>query len=296
MLPTNLPAMPGLKIEPNFRSRCARLLPPFRGSLRVLLLVFVTAMARAPALAGPMVTLEAGLAQSAGAQFLIDPTALSFRIEASSSGKLTALVVTVNARDVTSRLLALGRLSVASDGSSGSLVAERLGLVSLGIAGAGTYRVVATVSDTTGDTTIEATLSTGGIYAPVALTTLAQGSYSGIRATTRTVVRDQESWEALWRAHTSNLIPAPPAPAVDFASQTVLAVVMGEQPSGGYGVVVTKARARTANTPLTVLVRETRPSRDDIVTLALTSPFHFVVMPLWTGAVRFVVVDEPIAP
>ena len=290
MLPTTLPAMRGFNIEPDFRS--ARFLPSFRASCCGLLLMLAIALAHG----GPMVTLEAGLAQSAGAQFFADPTALSVRIEASSSNRLKGILITINGQDLTKRLVTLGRLSVAPEGTSGSLVAERLSLLALGVTGAGTYRVSATVSDTSGDTTIEATLSSGGLNGPVALTTLAQGTSSGIRATTRSVIRDQKSWEALWRAHASNVTPAPPVPSIDFASQMVLAVLMGEQLTGGYGVAVTEARAGTANTPLTVLVRETRPPKDAPVTQALTSPFHFVSIPLWSGAVQFAVVDDPITP
>lgn len=81
-----------------------------------------------------------------------------------------------------------------------------------------------------------------------------------------------------------------------FCLLFTLAVVMGEQPTGGYGIAVTEARAGTANAPLTVLVRETRPPKDATVTQALTSPLHFVSIPLWAGAVQFAVVDDPIAP
>ena len=290
MVSTTLRAVHGFDIEPDFRS--ARFPPSFRAWFCGLLLMLGTSIAHA----GPMVTLEAGLAQSAGVEFFADPTALSVRIEASSSNRLTTLQITVNGKDLTSRLVTLGRLTVAPEGTSGSLVAERLSLLVLGVTGAGTYRVVATVSDTSGPTTIEATLSTGSVYAAVAFTTLAQGYYGGIRTAMRSVLRDQKSWEALWREHTSNVSPVPPVPGVDFASQMVLAVAMGERPTGGYAIEVTEVRAGTASEPMTVLVREARPPKDATVTQALTSPFHFVAIPLWPGAVQFAVVDDPITP
>jgi hypothetical protein len=157
-----LTQVPGFSISTPFRFGLGGTLRTIRRQFCLLLM-----LAAPLAHAGPMVTLEAGLAQSAGAQFFVDPTALSFRIEASSSNRLTSLLVTVNGRDVTSRLVTLGRLSVAPEGTSGSVVAERLSLLALGVAGVGIYRVTATVSDTTGPTTIEATLSTGSVYAPI---------------------------------------------------------------------------------------------------------------------------------
>src|SRR3990172_7359462 len=98
--------MTGFRIEPNFRA--ARFLLCFRARLCALVLMLTTTMA--PAHAGPMVTLEAGLAQSAGVEFFADPTALSVRIEASSSNRLTSILITVNGQDLTKRLVTLGRL------------------------------------------------------------------------------------------------------------------------------------------------------------------------------------------
>ncbi len=292
MVSKMLTAMTDFRIDPDFP--VARFLVGLRARLRGLVVLLMAAVA--PVHAGPMLTLEAGLVQSAGVEFFADPTALSFRIEASSSSRLTTILITVNGKDLTSRLVTLGRLTVSPEGTSGSLVAERLSLLSLGVAGAGTYRVAATVSDTSGPTSIEATLSSGSVAAAVAYTTLAQGTSSAIRGAMRTVIRDQKTWEAQWRAHTANVTPAPAVPSVDFASQMVLAIAMGEQPTGGYSIGVSEVRAGTASTPLTVLVRETRPPKDAIVTQALTSPFHFAAVPLWSGTGRFAVVDDPTAP
>lgn len=206
MLPTNLSAVPCFKIGPNLRFSCARLLPPFRGSLRVLLLLLVTAMARAPALAGPVVTLEAGLAQSAGAQFFVDPTALS------------------------------------------CIHDPRAGLLQ---------------RDPRND-------SHGGPRRGIQGSALARTHFGPDTG----AARPRRRFRVADRARGGD----------------GQATERGLRRCGGRGA------RRTANAPLTVLVRETRPSRDGVVTLALTSPFHFVVMPLWTGAVQFVVVDEPIAP
>ena len=198
-----LTAMRGFNIEPDCRAVGFPLC--IRARLCALVLMLMTAMA--PAHAGPMLTLEAGLAQSAGVEFFADPTALSVRIEASSSNRLTSILITVNGQDLTKRLVTLGRLSVAPEGTSGSLVAERLSLLALGVTAAGTYRVAATVSDSSGPTTIEATLSSGGVAAAVAFTTLAQGTSSANRGTMRTVIRQslQHGLSALGKTETFHL-------------------------------------------------------------------------------------------
>ncbi len=126
----------------------------------------------------------------------------------------------------------------------------------------------------------------------VKFTTLAQGSLSGITVATRSVIRDPASWETFWRAHTAQTMPPPPVPVVDFATLTVLAVVLGTRNTGGYGVAITAVHAGAAPAPLIVSVRETRPKPRAMVTQALTSPFHVVTIPVWTRDVQFGVPDD----
>lgn len=53
-------------------------------------------------------------------------------------------------------------------------------------------------------------------------------AFSGVRMPRTVAVNDEAAWAALWAEHTSNVVPAPPRPAVDFTSQTVAAVFLGE--------------------------------------------------------------------
>jgi RNA polymerase sigma factor (sigma-70 family) len=101
----------------------------------------------------------------------------------------------------------------------------------------------------------------------------------------RTAVRTKEEWEKVWKVAEGNVIPMPPAPKVDFERQMVLAAFMGRKPTGGHAITITRV-VRT-DKGLTAYVRETVPGPGDIVTDALTSPYHFVVVPADKGPVTF---------
>jgi hypothetical protein len=63
---------------------------------------------------------------------------------------------------------------------------------------------------------------------------------------------------------------------VDFDEKMVLAVFLGEKPSGGYNVEITEIIE--TDTTLEVMVNETIPGEDDMVTMALTYPSHVVML------------------
>ena len=114
------------------------------------------------------------------------------------------------------------------------------------------------------------------------LTTLAQGSDSGITSARRSVVRDDASWRALWAAHAG---PDAAAPAIDFHSRFIAAVFAGERPSPGHSVAITDARADAGG--LTLVVSEQVPPRGQMAAQILVSPFHIVTFPRVDGEVRF---------
>ena len=111
----------------------------------------------------------------------------------------------------------------------------------------------------------------------VAFTTVDKGTYSGVPERKAVLVTDAQAWEALWRQHTSRVVNGPGAPAIDFSQQSVLAVYMGEQRTGGYSIEVTSITRE--NGRLTVTVRQSRPGPGAITTMALTQPFHMVRIP-----------------
>ena len=111
--------------------------------------------------------------------------------------------------------------------------------------------------------------------------TVAQGAYSGISDASEVVVRSRAEWDALWKAHAG----LQPIPAVDFSQEFIAAVFLGTRPSGGFGAEILGTRREAAS--LVIEYRERMPAASDVVTQALTSPFHIVRVPRFEGPIRF---------
>jgi hypothetical protein len=88
------------------------------------------------------------------------------------------------------------------------------------------------------------------------------------------VVTTREEWERLWDAALSNTYPRPPAPAVDFAQHSIIAVFQGNQPSSGYDISVTKIEK--SGKKLKVHVKEVSPDLPCKVLLVITQPFQII--------------------
>ena len=105
---------------------------------------------------------------------------------------------------------------------------------------------------------------------------LDQGAYSGITEATNRVIRAEGDWEKLWKRHGALRVPPEPAPAVDFEKEMVVAVLMGQKPTGGHAVEIKRIEATASR--LRITVERNEPGPDAIVTQALTAPFHFVAV------------------
>jgi hypothetical protein len=111
--------------------------------------------------------------------------------------------------------------------------------------------------------------------------TVAQGAYSGISDASEVVVRSRAEWDALWKAHAG----LQPVPAADFSKEFIAAVFLGTRRSGGFSAEIIGTRREEA--ALVIEYRERVPAASDIVTQALTSPFHIVRVARFDGPVRF---------
>lgn len=111
------------------------------------------------------------------------------------------------------------------------------------------------------------------------------GQYSAQEAAKRVVIRDSAAWKQLWRAIHARIEPMPEVPEVDFHKHMVIGVFLGTKPTGGYSVSITGI-VRNAKT--VVSVRERAPAPGDMVTMALTAPYHVVVVPRSEKPVEFV--------
>mmetsp|Transcript_32081 Transcript_32081/g.47862 ORF Transcript_32081/g.47862 Transcript_32081/m.47862 type:complete len:253 (-) Transcript_32081:520-1278(-) len=119
----------------------------------------------------------------------------------------------------------------------------------------------------------------------ITFSTVAQGHNSGIENAANEIIQSGPDFYELWGRHTSISSPPDGVPPVDFHTETVLAVFRGNKSSGGYGVEV-KGVEDTGD-EIVVSCETTDPSPDDMVTMALTQPFHIVRTPKTTKDVRF---------
>ena len=108
----------------------------------------------------------------------------------------------------------------------------------------------------------------------VTFQTVEKGIYSGVKGRLQVVIREQSEWQNLWRRHASIKANQTPPPAIDFGDQIVVAVFLGDKPTGGYETAVISAERN--NGALTVSFSEKEPRPGAITTQAFTQPFHIV--------------------
>ncbi len=131
----------------------------------------------------------------------------------------------------------------------------------------------------------ETAAGTASAGAAVSTRTLARGGQSGLRKPRQIVVRSAAEWEALWKEHAADRLPTLPMPPIDFTKETVLGVALGDRPTAGYEVQIT--RADREGDRLVVHTREVTPATDSVQAQVVTSPFDFVVVPRFDGEVVF---------
>ncbi len=98
---------------------------------------------------------------------------------------------------------------------------------------------------------------------------IASGWSSGIHTNRTVTVTTQAEWESLWNEH-ATMIPPDPAPAVDFATERVLAIFMGDQPNPGWSVNLTALTTDEGNkaTVATAAVMPPDPAADYAAVIA----------------------------
>ncbi len=107
-------------------------------------------------------------------------------------------------------------------------------------------------------------------------TTIDQGSQSGVRERKSLVIKSAEEWETLLQTHRMPRGSAASGAPIDFSREMVVAVFMGEKPSGGYGIAITRIEADYENQQLRITVHERNPPPNTLSTQALTQPYHII--------------------
>lgn len=104
---------------------------------------------------------------------------------------------------------------------------------------------------------------------------MAQGTQaSGFDERTFRFVQNERELIELWNRAWAGRLELPPVPGVNFRRETILAVFLGQQPTGGYGIEV--ADATLEGQELFVDMRFREPDPGAITTQALTSPWVMI--------------------
>jgi len=121
-------------------------------------------------------------------------------------------------------------------------------------------------------------------------TTIERGFFSGFTEKKNWVIKTQEQWTELWNVHTLTRIPHPAPPAVNFEKEMVLAVFIGQRPTGGFAAEITKIKKY--GNELIVFFTEVKPAPDALVTQVLTQPYHIIKIEKNSLPVKFKKVEE----
>lgn len=98
-----------------------------------------------------------------------------------------------------------------------------------------------------------------------------EGQRSGIREARFVGVTDGASWEKLWREHDAQA----PVPAVDFSRESVVAVFLGERPTGGVKIELAVLADPLDATRLNAFYEEVRSSKGFATTM-ISHPYLIV--------------------
>jgi hypothetical protein len=113
--------------------------------------------------------------------------------------------------------------------------------------------------------------------------TIARGANSGYPTASQMVIDNSEAWADVWQQHTSDFIPPPPVPDVDFIDYQVVAVFMGEKRTGGYSMEILTVETKSSEiddlTSLVITVAYRQPKPGEIVQEVITHPYHIITIP-----------------
>ncbi|MFH0791079.1 MAG: alpha/beta fold hydrolase, partial [Candidatus Omnitrophota bacterium] len=106
------------------------------------------------------------------------------------------------------------------------------------------------------------------------------------------VITDNVTWQRVWTGYMGSSDLAPTLPAIDFSKEMVIAVFMGQKPTSGYSISITKIEEYPDK--LRVYVYEEKPNFEigQVVSEVLTFPYHIVKLNKFTLPVEFVFQDE----
>ena len=120
-----------------------------------------------------------------------------------------------------------------------------------------------------------------GYQEELGFTSISMGQTSSISKARQLVIRDEQEFADIWQ----DIDAARSLPEIDFEEEMVIAVFMGEKPTGGYSIEIDSIYEYPDR--IVVNVVETEPDPDDMTTQALTYPYHIVTTANTEREVKF---------
>ena len=112
-----------------------------------------------------------------------------------------------------------------------------------------------------------------------------KGFHCGYTEPVRLVIKTEDQWKEVWEKVHRLRLPRLELPKIDFEKEMVLAVFMGKQTSGGYEIEIIKIIKIEEG--IIAVVKEKEPPPDSLRTMALTQPYHIVVIKRFSLPVKF---------
>ncbi|MGA9854825.1 MAG: protease complex subunit PrcB family protein [Gammaproteobacteria bacterium] len=115
---------------------------------------------------------------------------------------------------------------------------------------------------------------------------LATGSHSNIKDQMYQDIHNQADFDAMWSKAFANQSGAPDKPVVDFSKDMVLAIFIGEQPTGGFRIRISKVD--TSGADIEVTFDGIQPGQNcPHVQVSKSEPFLIATIPASTKSVNF---------
>jgi len=114
---------------------------------------------------------------------------------------------------------------------------------------------------------------------------LASGNHSNIKNQTYQDIHNQADFDAMWKKAFTNQSGAPDKPTVDFSKDMVLAVFIGDQPTGGFRIRFSKIDSSGATIEAAVVV--TQPGQNCRHPQSSSDAFLIATIPASTKSVNF---------
>lgn len=112
-----------------------------------------------------------------------------------------------------------------------------------------------------------------------------KGYHCGYTEPSRLVIKAEDRWKEVWGKVHRLRLPRPELPEIDFEKEMVVAVFMGMRKSGGYEIEIIKITKTEEE--IVAVVKEKESPSDSLQTMALTQPYHIVVIKRSSLPVRF---------